>query len=1404
MNERDLWWKIVIIGVLVALAFASVNPIDEKMKFGIDLHGGYSLLYEIDDTGLDGADKQGLSERVMRVLRERVDPKGVFNLVWRPVGHNRLEIQMPRPSDDIVEARKQFETLQEDVQHTVLHRSHVLRAVSKPPAERPAAVASLEHGIAARKPLLDAVAVAYDAHKQMQADYEARVKALEQDNLDRAQIFGAMRLAPAERPAMFETMTGAVPTRRELLEEAAEAWDELEAARSAASASQPADTTSQPADDRARRITEKNEAFEAVVKKVLAANVDPNSLTEGATIDKVVELDEKLDAAIVDVLSVNIDTGMLQAALDPDAAKEFRETEIQQLKTKFPDLSPLIDGLVDANTELQRNRRGEGRLEDPADLQRLLKGAGVLEFRILADPAEMRADPNKFAPYIEALKARGPRRLPGEEEYQWFEVEEPDGQQGFFRITDIARNFQAQKQELPVIAEQFGDKYYVLAHIGGGYTLTHRPGEEDWSLKRSQFSRDESGRPAIGFTLDERGGSRFAVLTRLYTKRQLCIFLDDYAISHAIIQSVIRTSGIIHGSFTPQEVQDMVKKLNAGSLPKKLKDPPISIRSIGPSLGEANRTAGLTAAKYGAIFVGIFMLLYYFYAGGIAVIAVGMNILFIGAMMSTLGATLTLPGIAGLVLAIGMAVDANVLINERIREELARGTAMRMAVKLGYERAFRAILDSNVTTVLTCVILYFLGSEEIKGFGLTLGIGVFINIFTAYFITRIFFELMCMFPVPKEVFRYPIYAAVIIAAVGAAFYGGGYGLSEPEMRDQSVLMLFGRVLAMVAGAIAVLVLLMRIARLIHSGFQRGGKPRIPMLRLIGSPKVNWVGKRYFFFAFSAIMVGGGLFVFFSMDRNNLYDIEFLGGTAAQIDIKADSDINDIPDSVDRQTEVFKRLAESGKALKKDGIGMASATVSQDASGAFVLNTPGIPAARVEPIIKSVLDKKLANVGGVQYDDPAAESMTIRVKPESELGGTKIDLAAMKRFKVEFGERFASAGDALENAQVQSIEIVGAEAEEGSSFEVVTRETNKEIVVAGIMDTLSSDIDIQPKLGFKLDHNAQLGSVPYFPISSEKPKELGITGLDDAQARAMDLQGWKGGVAIVLNDVKPPQEIDVLRKRLKAMRLQPGFENVGWRESEVFGLASAGGSRYTRVAVVVADENYPLEDEKGGLSPAWVEDLAEPEVELLQAALQRQTSLSQITQFDNQVSSEAQLDAYIALALSWLVIIIYVWFRFGNIRWGLAAVAALIHDVFIAAGCIALTYYVADTALGKALMLEKFRIDLAMVAALLTVIGYSVNDTIVVFDRIRENRGRLSDVTPQMINDSVSQTLSRTLLTMLTSLVSVLTMYIFGGRGIHGFNFVLFIGLAIGTYSSIGIASQLLVRRRDLAAAKAAG
>lgn len=1372
MNERDMWWKIVVVGCLCALGFASIWPFEQKMKMGIDLYGGYSLLYEIDDTGVAPDARRELSEKVMRVLRERIDPQGVFNLVWRPVGYNRLEIQMPRPSEDVRKARHDFEELQEQIQATALRRTDVLRALEKPAADRPAYLEKLARGMEIRTPLANACATAYDAWQTMKRDYTKREAEATKDNLTRDQVMEAVKKPANERNAALEALVRGLPQRKALLETAAKAWEEFDQAKSAAGATPPADKTAE--------LNTKETAFINAVAKVMELNVDPNKFEDGPTIDKVLKLEMEFDAALAALMATNLDIGRLQTVLDSKAGTKNRTEAMARLTLDYPHMTVQIEGLVKANDRLNTKRKGEGRLEDPADLQRMLKGAGVLEFRILA--ANETSDISKFETYRESLRTRGPRRAPGEENYQWFEIQDPTA---FLKIKDRVRfeqEFEQAKLNNTLVVDRFGDKYYVLSYITPDQSMTHRVGESTWALTAARFTRDDVGLPAIGFSLNEAGGDKFATLTRINKNRQLAIFIDDQCVSHATIQAVIRTDGIIHGSFTPQEVQEMVRKLDAGSLPRKLKDPPISVRAIGPSLGEANRTAGLTAAKWGLMAVVAFMLVYYRYAGTVALFAVGMNLLFTLAVMAIMGATLTLPGIAGLVLALGMSVDANVLINERIREELQKGTAMRMAIRLGYERAFSAILDSNLTTLLTCLILYVLGSEEIKGFGLTLGIGVFINLFTAYFVTKMFFETMVMPVIPREITRLPGIFAAGIAGFGGLLYGAGHLWNAPELRDQSVLMGFGKAVVWMAPGVLVILVLMFIMRGIHQSFQSSGRPRLPMMNLVGTPRINWIGLKPMFFTFSIGITVIGLAAFFSLGKQNLYDIEFLGGTAAQIDLVK-------PGSLD-QTQIGERLEQSATKLRGLADSMDKATATAAGPDTFTVNCPGVPAVRLEPVIRDVMKEQLSEVGPIAYSDPGAESVSIRTRTEA-----KVDEAGMKTFLASMAERLRRSAESIGRAQVQSVQSAEPGAPRGASFEIVTLETNKDLVVAAIMDHLKDDLSVQQALTFNLMEDKSSGNVPYFAVRSENARELNLP-ITPEEVTEIDLAGWRGGVAMILDKVSPPQKLESLQSRLRAMRLQPGFESHGWRQSAVFGLKEAAGSgdAYERVMVVVADENFPMLDEQGGLSSAWVTDLAEQEVKLIQDALQRQTSLSQITQFDKQVSGEAQTDAYIAITLSWLIIILYVWFRFGNVRWGMAAVVALIHDICVALGFIGLAHYAAGTPIGRALMLEPFRIDLAMVAAVMTIIGYSVNDTIVIFDRIRENRGRLKDVNPELVNTAISQTLGRTLLTGTTTFATILIMYIFGGPGIHGFNYAMFIGILTGTYSSFGVASQLLVRR----------
>jgi len=183
---------------------------------------------------------------------------------------------------------------------------------------------------------------------------------------------------------------------------------------------------------------------------------------------------------------------------------------------------------------------------------------------------------------------------------------------------------------------------------------------------------------------------------------------------------------------------------------------------------------------------------------------------------------------------------------------------------------------------------------------------------------------------------------------------------------------------------------------------------------------------------------------------------------------------------------------------------------------------------------------------------------------------------------------------------------------------------------------------------------------------------------------------------------------------------------------------------------------------------------------------------EVNTFASAVAGEMKARAVIAIVVSMIVITAYIWFRFQNITFGLAALAALVHDVLIVLGGVACISALNGTMIGDLLLINDFRINLPMIAAFLTIVGYSLNDTIVVFDRIREVRGKNPAMTLEIVNTSLNQTLARTLLTSLTTFLVVIVLYVFGGEGIHGFAFCLTLGVIVGTYSSIYIASPILV------------
>ena len=268
------------------------------------------------------------------------------------------------------------------------------------------------------------------------------------------------------------------------------------------------------------------------------------------------------------------------------------------------------------------------------------------------------------------------------------------------------------------------------------YIIETAPVVTGEQLVDAQPSFDQNGRPAVSFRFDTTGARKFGTYTAENIGAPFAIVLDDEVISAPTIQSAIPGgSGIITGNFTVEESTNLAVLLRAGALPAGLTF--VEERTIGPELGQDSIDAGKIATSVAFAAVLFFMWASYGLFGLFANIALIINVGMIFGLLSLIGATLTLPGIAGIVLTVGMAVDANVLIFERIREELKTAKGPARAISLGYERALSAILDANITTFIIATILFVLGSGPVRGFAVTLGLGIVTSVFTAYFVTRL-------------------------------------------------------------------------------------------------------------------------------------------------------------------------------------------------------------------------------------------------------------------------------------------------------------------------------------------------------------------------------------------------------------------------------------------------------------------------------------------------------------------------------------------------------------------------------------------------------------------------------------------------------------------------------------------
>ncbi|MGC1722212.1 MAG: protein translocase subunit SecD [Isosphaeraceae bacterium] len=721
-------------------------------------------------------------------------------------------------------------------------------------------------------------------------------------------------------------------------------------------------------------------------------------------------------------------------------------------------------------------------------------------------------------------------------------------------------------------------------------------------LSRAYATTDERLQPAVGFQFNRQGARRFGQLTREHLpeegdafKYQLAILLDNLVMSAPSINSEIRDSGIIEGGgqgFKLKEVQHLINILQAGSLPASLNPTPAQEEKVGPTLGEDSIAKGWRAIWVSMLVVPVFMVFYYRFAGIVAVIALVANMILLIGTMAFMQATFSLPGLAGLALTIGMAVDANVLVFERMREEKERGASIAQQIRNGFNRAWVTIFDSHVTNLLAAIVLYAVGTEEVKGFALTMIIGMLWNLYTAVFMSRVIFE---------------------------------------------------------------------------TAYAQGWIKQLRMLKMWDKTNIDFIGPRYYCMAGSLILILLGLVAFFARGRT-MYNIDFTGGTLVTI-----------------------RLNESDPTVQSLSESRRAEFVRQKAS---VLPDVTVESLRVGN------DTKLARFN----------IRTTATDQDSQQEKDKVKNKIIEAFGPALAKVEMTVGDA------------------------------KPIPSAAASDASKTS----PALTTR------------FTGGREYPLSFNTTAFNSTQAPA---QVVAAEFAKVLGGA--------------------GIANPTTRFEISEAPAKESGTASTDLVL------------RTDLEP----DIAQAQIGKLKESLasNRDLLFERITIFGGTVASETRTLALIATVASWVIIIVYLWWRFHSFIYGLAAVLAVVHDVLITLGAIALSYWLVRIPIISSLfMIDQFKIDLPIVAAFLTLIGFSTNDTIVIFDRIRETKGKTPHLTHKMVNDAINQTLSRTVLTAFTAWLVVVILYILGGEGLHGFAFALVVGFLSGTYSTVYIATPILI------------
>lgn len=1045
--------------------------------------------------------------------------------------------------------------------------------------------------------------------KALKEQYDAALASLASTQIDPERLEAAMKLTGEARSKEIAALSGGSATRQKMIDEAAVAQDEAEVAREVYEAAAKANPADPALNDLISKAGEAGVKADAARTRALASTL--SAIEVRRALELSTERRRKLDQSdkVVDLPSA-------------------RESALTRIRERHPEATADLDRVLAAFDEYAKERR---TLEDPSDLKRLLRGAGVLDFRITVKPGQHVSE----ADLRKQLQDRGPRNVRSNDA-RWYKINKVDS---WYDSIDKQRALENDPSgyfsNRGYVVERFqgdGDLYMLCWDVPAN-RLTQAEG--DWRIDRAYQTVDQLGRPAIGFATNPRGAALLGELTGRHVNNEMAVLLDDQVYTAPNLNSQITTSGIIQGEFSQDELNYIIRTLGAGALAARLAPEPISESTLGPELGFDNLQKGIYAGIAALILNGAFMLIYYFpTCGGVAVVSLVCNAVMILGVMALNQAAFTLPGIAGVILTFGQAVDSNVLVYERMREEMARGADLRTATRLGFQRAFNSIIDGNVANLIVCAVLYRLGTQEIKGFAVTMVIGVLTTLFAALVINRLIFAILVD---ETRTVRKVNMLPIAVPALGRALH----------------------------------------------------------------LNVDWMRLRWIFWSFSFVMVAIGLAVCV-VKGSQLLDNDFRGGTQVTIPFKVVNgekltstrqDMQDLVQDIARGADPNSQLA-----LLAD--------------------------ADVYPV------------------NPKSDGVTAH------------------------------------------------------TFAIKTLATDKAAVVEALVTKLREKglVELLPPLNFtglELDATNARALPAYRIITGNLSDDLLRPGTTGA---VNDAHEYVGGLAIVLDKLSPAESLTILNQRLDSMRAQPDFADTLSRTHEVRVLE--GTSDEVRAAVVlVRDPSITFFDNEQG----WEQSVKMREWNLLREALTKTSSPASADTFSPTIAATFRAQAIVATLLSFLLLGIYIWIRFGAVSYAVAAIVPLVHDVLILIALIALAGMLYENSatqpIAHALGILPFKIDLNMVAALLTVVGYSLNDTIIIMDRIRELRGKSLYATKRVINDAVNQTFSRTIITSGTTFFSTIMLYLFGGEGMRGFAYVLTLGVFVGTYSSIAVTAPIVWNRR---------